>query len=43
MEQISSKIVEGKENLASDAFFLHISKDVFMSRRCRGKNGKEMN
>ena len=43
MERLSSKIVVGKENLASDAFVLHISKHVFILRRCQGKHGKEMN
>ena len=43
MERLSCKMVVGKENLALDAFFLHVSKHVFILRRCQGKNGEEMN
>ena len=43
VERLSDKIPVEKENLALGAFFLHISKHVFILRRCQGEHGKEMN
>ena len=43
VKRLSDKILVGKKKLALGAFFLHISKHMFILHRFRGEHGKEMN